>query len=310
MLGATIHAPCVNHSAHLSDLSGTDLWLGFIHIKGFSQQHVQRILLERRRAGVFRDLTDFCHRVECESSQLKLLIRVGAFRFTGLTKAQLLEEKETIYSPWQRRGAGAPDLFTSATEADFGSGDAPNYRPGHPLSATELDQAFDELELLGFPLCSPFLLSTESTRKCDYRVGAQRDREMYARVPKVSVAEFSPLDRTTRKDGALPVSRVPPHPLAHIPDGKTTELLGYFVCDKIVPTVKGQRMSFGCWLNEAGHYFDSVHFPDVYRKFPFCGRGVYRLRGVVSREFDFPTLEVRRMERIPNLQDRRYPEYV
>jgi DNA polymerase-3 subunit alpha len=296
MLGAEVHAPCVNHSIYLSDLRGRDLWLGFIHIKGISQQLVQQILLERERGGEFRDLTDFCQRVEVGSGHLERLIRVGAFRFTGQPKVQLLDEKDAICSPWLQRQAGVLDLFTHVAGRYCLTGDAPNYRPGHPLTAEELDQAFDERELLGFSLCSPFLLTTERAKKCGFRTGARPGREVYARVPKASVAEFA---RTC----------APAHPLRDVPNGKSTELLAYFVCDKIVPTVKGQRMSFGCWLDEAGHYFDSVHFPDVFRKYPFRGRGVYRLQGVVSREFDFPSLEVRRMERIPYLQDERFLEY-
>ena len=80
------------------------------------------------------------------------------------------------------------------------------------------------------------------------------------------------------------------------------------MCDKVVPTVKGERMSFGCWLDEYGRYFDSVHFPDAYLRFPFRGAGVYRLAGKVTREFDFPCIEVDRMERLPYLRDLRFTD--
>ena len=99
-----------------------------------------------------------------------------------------------------------------------------------------------------------------------------------------------------------------PRVIAHVPDHGSLTILGYFVCDKVVPTVKGERMSFGCWISERGHYFDSVHFPDSYARYPFRGPGVYRLRGIVTREFDFPSLEVRYMERLPFLRDLRFTD--
>jgi DNA polymerase-3 subunit alpha len=278
MAGATIHAPCINHSRYLTDLQGSDLYLGFTHLKGISKQLARNLLLERQRGGSFRDLADFCDRVEVESSQLELLIRIGAFRFTGRTKSELMWEKNAVFNP-RLRLEPSLDLFVrTAPDHDFLLDETPNERAGHRFSSQELDQAFDELELLGFPLCSPFMLTTEKDAK------------------SISWAAVSPSETIAK------------HPLEHIADNDATTLLGYFVCDKVVPTIKGERMSFGCWLDERGRYFDSVHFPDSYARYPFRGRGVYRLRGVVSREFDFPSLEVRHMERLAYLRDLRFTD--
>ena len=284
MDGAAIHAPCVNRSGYLTDLRGTDLLLGFIHLKGAAEQLVHRLVLEREQHGPFRDLTDFCGRVDVESSQLELLIRIGAFRFTGKTKSELLWEKNAVFNPRLRRESSLDLFVTEAPERDFQLDDAPNERPGHRLTGRQLDQAFDELELLGFPLCSPFLL-----------VDAPSGRN--------TPDEPAPLRPAGASDEA-PF----PHPLGHVRENGTVTLLGYFVCDKVVPTVKGERMSFGCWLDERGRYFDSVHFPDAYRNFPFRGAGVYRLSGKVTREFDFPSLEVHHMERLPYLRDLRFTD--
>ena len=312
--GATIHAPCLNHSNHLTTLEGTDLYLGFIHVKGIAQRMVFAMMVERARRGPFRSLTEFCGRVEVEAGQLELLVRIGAFRFTGRTKAELLWEKNATFSPGRALTHGA-DLFARPAPQQYFHLDlSPNHRPDHPYSAEQLDQAFDELEILGFPLCNPFLLvKTEGSR---------------ASSPGVSP---SPAD-LIRTDGALPRLSPPapgrgeasvstplapasappwstphqPNALYRVRDRQPLTLLAYFVCDKVVPTVKGDRMSFGCWLDENGQHFDTVHFPDVFREQPIQGPGVYRLSGVVTYEFDFPGLEVRRLERLPYLADHRF----
>ena len=300
MDGATIHAPCVNHSNYLTDLQGTDLYLGFIHLKGCSERLVHQLVLNRQREGVFDDLTDFCNRVAVESSQLELLIRIGAFRFTGKTKSELLWEKNAVFNPRLKRESSLDLFVRTAPDHDFHLDETPNHRPGHRLSSAEFDQAFDELELLGFPLCSPFWLT-----------------------PSASSAEFSGT-AGVRPPSALPSPpqqqqangpirvRSPgeqwPHPLQHIQEGGSFQLHAYFVCDKVVPTIKGDRMSFGCWLTECGQYFDSVHFPDVYQRYPLRGNGIYRLQGRVTREFDFPVLEVRELERLPYLKDLRFTD--
>lgn len=273
--GATIHPPCINRSLHLTDLKGRDLYLGFIHVKGISEQLVMAFLLERVRAGFFASLTDFCTRVRADSSQLDLLIRSGAFRFTGRTKSELLWEKNAVFNPRIREEPSLELFAVAAPQQYFNLDFSPNHRAGHPLSAEAIDQAFDELELLGFMLCSPFLM--------------------------VKTADNQSPDLTVSWPRADLPSR-----LHAVRDRETITLLAYFVCDKIVLTVKGDRMSFGCWLDEYGQYFDTVHFPDSLKAFPFRGAGVYRLQGRVTREFDFPSLEVWKLERLAYLDDLRF----
>jgi len=278
--GAVIHPPCINHSLYLTDLQGKDLYLGFIHIKGISEQLMLRVLLERNRRGPFASLTDFCTRVRAESFQLDLLIRIGAFRFTGKTKAELLWEKNAVFNPRVKEEPALELFAVTAPPQHFALDFSPNHRPGHSLSVEEIDQAFDELELLGFMLCSPFVM---------VKGGKSEQPVVDQDQPRISSWSIAPHKR-----------------LATVRDRDEITLLAYFVCDKVVPTVKGERMSFGCWLDEGGRYFDTVHFPDSLRAYPFRGAGVYRLHGRVTREFDFPTLEVWRMERLAYLDDRRF----
>lgn len=307
LAGAHIHAPCINNGRYLTDLRGHDLYLGFIHVKGISEQLILRLLLERERGGVYQSLTDFCARLEVDGSQLDLLIRSGAFRFTEKTKAELLWEKNAVFNP-QIRQEPTPELFTVAAPQQYFHLDlSPNHRSGHPLSAEAFDQAFDELELLGFMLCSPFLLvrdqeSVVSRQGSDLsnQGSGTRDQESEAKHQGAGI-QHSEL-ATNNCWG----SRLKPNLISRVPDRGTITLRAYFVCDKVVPTVKGDRMSFGCWLDENGRHFDTVHFPDSLSRYPFTGRGVYRLRGRVTREFGFPSLEVWEMKRLAYLADLRF----
>lgn len=289
MAGATIHAPCVNRGRYLTDLQGEDIYLGFIHVKSIAERTIFQLLSERERNGLFQSLTDCCARLDLDGSQLDLMIRVGAFRFTGKTKSELLWEKNAVFNPRSKREASRELFDLVAPQQYFHLDLSPNHRSGHRLSAEQLDQAFDELELLGFPLCSPFSLVKPASETAK---PSQATAHLTEAIPPHHVNTWG----NPTQAGVLHATT----------DHRSLTLLAYFVCDKIVRTVKGERMSFGCWLDENGHYFDTVHFPDSLSVFPLQGAGVYRLRGRVAREFGFPSLEVVEMERLAYLGDLRF----
>lgn len=82
-------------------------------------------------------------------------------------------------------------------------------------------------------------------------------------------------------------------------EGLQITMIGYYVCQKKLLTSRRELMAFGTWLDEDGHFFDTVHFPYFLEKFPFRGRGIYQIKGKVSLDFDFPSLEVLEMALIP-----------
>ncbi|MEY4594283.1 MAG: hypothetical protein RIQ47_693 [Bacteroidota bacterium] len=147
MSGAIVHAPCINRSDFLTNIHGDDIYLGFIHLAGLEQQLATTIVEERERGGHYRDMDDFSRRVAMPLDQLRLLVRIGAFRFTGRSKKQLLwdlhlligEEKKTVVRhelfPVEQEQFTLPELFHGRH-----------------------DDTMDEIELLEFPLCSPFSL--------------------------------------------------------------------------------------------------------------------------------------------------------
>jgi DNA polymerase-3 subunit alpha len=58
-------------------------------------------------------------------------------------------------------------------------------------------------------------------------------------------------------------------------------------------------MHFGTFNDRAGQVFDTVHFPDVARNFPYRGRGFYLINGTVTEEFGVYVVQVSKMEKVP-----------
>jgi len=149
MYGANIEPPSVNHSTYLTTIYDKDVYLGFIHINSLERSIGQQIVEERLENGPYRHLEDFVRRIDIGREQLELLIRIGAFRFTGMNKYELMWEKNAVYAPELAHQPGV--LFEEPVD---------DYQLPE-LAETRFEQAFDEIELLGFPLCSPFdLLQT------------------------------------------------------------------------------------------------------------------------------------------------------
>jgi len=144
--GAKIHLPCINLSEMLTRIEGDDVYMGFIHIQGLENTLLEKIL-EIRKVGDYRHMQDFIERVEPGIEQLNTLIKTGAFRFTGKNKKELLWEANFIQKKNTRHTKGSV-LFEEAPM---------NFRlPA--LKQDPLDDAMDEISLLGFPVCNIFEL--------------------------------------------------------------------------------------------------------------------------------------------------------
>ncbi len=148
MCGASIEPPCVNNSRVLTHIDGKTIYLGFIHIADLEKKVSRRIVEERNRNGDYRSLKDFVSRIDIDKEQLEILIRMGSFRFTGLNKYALMWEKNAVHNPRLYSVHMGKTLF----DPDDDDYELPVMEEGRH------EQAFDEIELLGFPLCSPFEL--------------------------------------------------------------------------------------------------------------------------------------------------------
>lgn len=247
MAGATLHPPCVNHSCYLTTIKGTDIYVGFIHLSGLEKHLAHRIEHQRTQGGRFTDLADFVSRVNVSSEQLDLLIRIGAFRFTGRNKYELMWDKNAVFNPKDRYEAS---LLLFEETAHF---ELPELKEG------KYEQAFEEMELLGFPLCSPFELLPPAQRKNGSILARQFAQNL----------------------------------------GRFISIIGYFVTRKKVYTTNAKTMAFGTWIDEAGTFFDTTHFPIFLKRYPFRGKGLYRIEGKVVEEFGFYSIEAVKMVRLP-----------
>jgi DNA polymerase-3 subunit alpha len=88
--------------------------------------------------------------------------------------------------------------------------------------------------------------------------------------------------------------------------GQTIRILGNLVNIKYVRTVRKEWMHFGCFVDREGEFFDVVNFPDSLKKYPYRGSGIYLILGKVVQEFDFPSIEVQKMAKLPLRKDPRY----
>ncbi len=147
MHGGDIQAPCVNRSNYPTTLCGNKVYLGFIHLHEFETGAAEKLVKARAANGAFADLDDFIDRVPMGIEQVSILIRIGAFRFTGINKRELLW-KAHLKLGKSKPNTGVEPLFRLVRK---------DYQlPALPTSPVE--EAFDQMELLGFALCNPFNL--------------------------------------------------------------------------------------------------------------------------------------------------------
>lgn len=144
--GVNIHPPCINNSDYPTNIKGQEVYVGLIHVEGLEQALAERILEERRQCGPYLHLEDFCNRISPGAEQLELLIRIGCFQFTGQTKKQLLWKSSLLVRQQSAAGIHHLSLFQPATV----NCELPE------LAYHQHEDAFDEIDLLGFPLASPF----------------------------------------------------------------------------------------------------------------------------------------------------------
>lgn len=164
--GGNVHLPCVNHSKPMTSIKGADIYLGFVHVQRLEEAHQHGIPLERDLNGPYKDLEDVVVRNHLGLEQTIILIRIGAFRFTGKSKKTLLWEAHSLLSEG-RKNAKAPQLFHSQAKAF----ELPCFE------SYKLEDAYDEIELLGFPLS----MSLFDMVKTSYR-GDINAKDLYRHV--------------------------------------------------------------------------------------------------------------------------------
>jgi error-prone DNA polymerase len=251
--GASIQLPCVNKSTYKTTIYGTDIYLGFIHILSLEDKVAAAIEENRLADGPFSGLADFVTRINPGLEQVILLIRTGAFRFTGKKKGELLWEAHMLMNkskPEPMRQLFAPPV------KNFKLPD---------LVYNNLDDAYDEIELLSFP---------------------------------VSMTWFDMLVTAFR--GEVQANEL----IRYV--GRKVRMVGHLVTIKYIKTIKKEWMNFGCFIDNAGNFFDTTHFPQSLVNYPFKGAGTYLILGKVVEEFGYASVEVEKMAKLPVRPDKRY----
>lgn len=260
MGGAVIHNPCVNLSEFYTTVYGTDVYLGLMHIERLEASIKILIPEERKQNGDYRSLEDFVKRVQIGIETLQILIFVGAFRFTGKQKHELLIEARFLLSKNQYK-TKIISLFEEPQK---------DYKLP-VIDRNPFEDAFDEIEILGFP---------------------------------VSYSIFDLLKTKYRGD-VLVKDLLKYHK-------RQVKMLAYLISRKHVPIKmknhpgKKDDMYFGTWIDAEGEYFDTAHFPDSLRLFPFKEGGIYLLLGTVEVDYHFPTITITKMAKMPLIADPRY----
>lgn len=151
MSGGIIHTPCVNKSGYETTVHGKDVYLGFMHLQGLESKTSFMIEEERLKNGDYKSLEDFINRIPIGIEGVQILIFIGAFHFTGKTKNQLLVICRLLLVNFKPGGSSLKLIQEPAKEFKLPT-----------LERSLFEDAFDEIELLSFPVsCSPFdLLQT------------------------------------------------------------------------------------------------------------------------------------------------------
>lgn len=138
--GADIKAPCINKSRYKTAIYGKEIFIGLIHIQGLEASLAKTIVSERDNNGDYQSLDDFISRIGPGLEQTVILVRTGSFRFTGKSKALLLWEAHMLIN--RGKTETARTLFNPE----------PKKFAMPPFEQSQLEDAYDEVELLGFPV--------------------------------------------------------------------------------------------------------------------------------------------------------------
>jgi len=143
--GANVCLPCVNNSIFNATIYGDDIYLGFDCLLNMEERLAHKIPIERLHNGNYTGLENFILRTGASLEQLIVLIRVGAFRFIGTGKKELLWEAHLLLSG-NKKDTASTRLFEGNAS-----------KPILPvLESSLLEDLYDEIELIGFVVSSSF----------------------------------------------------------------------------------------------------------------------------------------------------------
>ena len=159
-MGIEVLPPDVNLSKQLYSVADGKIRFALTAIKSCGDWAADKIVEARKKAGPFKDLFDFCERVDnkaCNKATIETLIKSGAFDSTGSKRSQLFQIIESA----MKAGQGAAEDAAKGQGSLFGGEDnevkmqaQPSVQQGLPAIPewTDKEKSTYEKEVLGFYL--------------------------------------------------------------------------------------------------------------------------------------------------------------
>lgn len=257
--GAKVEAPDINYSDSQANIEETTIHLGLSQVLYITKKAQKIIPKERKARGKYTSVEDLVDRTELKQEDVEQLIYVGAMRSLNTPKMDMIIQCRRLFNHHKKQPKKL-ELFSIPRK--------PLQLP--EIERNELEDIFDELEGLGFPVSiSPFdLLKTPYRGSVLVKDLADNEKQIVKMLGYLVSIKDVPIKR---RDGKL-------------------------------------IMKFGTFFDVEGSYFDTVHFPPSLKGYPFRGLGCYLILGKVVVEFDLPSIEIIKMAKLPMVDDPRYVE--
>jgi DNA polymerase-3 subunit alpha len=151
--------PDVDSSKQLYSVADGKIVFALTAIKSCGDWAADKIVQAREKEGSFKDLFDFCERVDnraCNRATIETLIKAGAFDSLGQKRSQLMQMTESAV----KAGQGAAEDAAKGQGNLFGGEDEPAAQPAAMQGLPKIPEWTDkeksnyEKEVLGFYLTS------------------------------------------------------------------------------------------------------------------------------------------------------------
>ncbi len=266
MSGGNIQVPCVNSSEFQTTLRGRDIFLGLMLLEGLETRIAHAIVEERDRNGNYRSLEDFIKRIPTGIETIQILIFIGAFRFTGKQKNELLVQARMLLVNFKPENRGLMLIEEPVQEFRLPE-----------LKRENFEDAFDEIELIGFPVsCSPFdLLKTKYRGSVFVKDLLQYHKKQVKMLAYLIARKHVPTKKGQMYFGTWIDSNGDYFDTAHFPDslkqydfqgGGCYLLLGIVEVDYHFPTITIHKMAKMPMIPDPRYSYDKEKQYDIHRQ--------------------------------------------
>jgi DNA polymerase III alpha subunit len=247
-------------------LHGKEVYLGFMHLQGLETRIAHFIIEERTRNGNYKSLEDFIRRVPIGLETAQILIFIGAFRFTGKQKNELLVEIRMLLVNFKPENRGLMLIEEPVQEYKLPQ-----------LKRETFEDAFDEIEILGFTVsCGPFdLLKTQYRGSVFVKDLLQHHKKQVKMLAYLISRKHVPTKKGTMYFGTWIDVNGDYFDTAHFPDslekysfqgGGCYLLLGIVEVDFHFPTITVTKMAKMPFIPDPRYAYDKEMQYDIHKQ--------------------------------------------